>query len=210
MILRLSVFLENKTENRPLSFGGKNVSNLTQKAIKETFVELLNEKPLSQITVKMIVEKCGINRNSFYYHYQDIPELIEEIVKSEADRIIEEYPAVDSIETALKVAINFAGKNRRAILHIYNSVNRDIFEQSLWRVCEYVVRNYTDVVLAGRSIDKLDREVIERFYRCECFGMVIEWLNSSTNEDVHKQIERFCELHRGMPEEVLRRSVEKE
>ena len=185
------------------------MSNLTQKAIRETFIELLEEKPLSQITVKMIVEKCGINRNSFYYHYQDIPALIEEMVMEEADRIIEEYPAIDSIETALKAMIDFAGKNRRAILHIYNSVNRDIFEQSLWKVCEYVVENYTDIVLDGKKIDKLDREVIERFYRCECFGVVIEWLNTGTGDDVHKQIERFCELYRGMPEEVLRRSFEK-
>ena len=35
-------------------------------AIKKTFVELLEELPMSSITVKMIVEKCGINRNSFY------------------------------------------------------------------------------------------------------------------------------------------------
>ncbi|MCR5324889.1 MAG: TetR/AcrR family transcriptional regulator [Lachnospiraceae bacterium] len=183
------------------------MSNFTQKAIRETFIELLNEKPLSQITVKMIVEKCGINRNSFYYHYQDIPALIEEMVMEEAGRIIEEYPAIDSIETAMKATIDFAGKNRRAILHIYNSVNRDIFEQSLWKVCEYVVKNYTDVILNGRSIDELDREVIERFLRCECFGIVIEWLNTSTDADVHKQIERFCKLYHGMPEEVLRRVI---
>ena len=47
--------------------------NRTKDAIKQTFLELLNEKPLNQITVKMIVEQCGINRNSFYYHYQDLP-----------------------------------------------------------------------------------------------------------------------------------------
>ena len=42
--------------------------NRTKDAIKQTFLALLNEKPLNQITVKMIVEQCGINRNSFYYH----------------------------------------------------------------------------------------------------------------------------------------------
>ena len=38
-----------------------------------------------------IVEKCGINRNSFYYHYQDLPALIEEIIKEEAEAIIRKY-----------------------------------------------------------------------------------------------------------------------
>ena len=184
------------------------MSNLTQKAIRETFTELLNEKPLSQITVKMIVEKCGINRNSFYYHYRDIPSLIEEMVVDEANSIIEEYPAIDSIETAMKAAIDFASKNRRAILHIYNSVNRDIFEQSLWKVCNYVVRSYSDLLLKDRKVDPLDREVVERFYRCVCFGVVIEWLNNGsgvTPEEIDSQIERFCTLYRGIPEEIIGR-----
>ena len=47
------------------------MANFTQKAIKETFIALLEEHPLSDITVKNIVETCGINRNSFYYHFQD-------------------------------------------------------------------------------------------------------------------------------------------
>ena len=45
------------------------MANFTRKAIKEAFLKLLNQRPLSQITVKDIVEDCGINRNSFYYHF---------------------------------------------------------------------------------------------------------------------------------------------
>ena len=52
------------------------MANFTRKAIKETFLALLEERPLNDITIKDIVEKCGINRNSFYYHYQDLPALI--------------------------------------------------------------------------------------------------------------------------------------
>ena len=44
----------------------------TKAAIKATFISLLNKKPLNKITVKEIVEECGINRNSFYYHFDDI------------------------------------------------------------------------------------------------------------------------------------------
>lgn len=57
------------------------MANFTSRAIKQTFIELLEQRPLKDITVKDIVETCGINRNSFYYHFQDLPALIEEIVK---------------------------------------------------------------------------------------------------------------------------------
>ena len=39
------------------------MANFTKNAIRSTFISLLEEKPLNQITVKMIVEECGINRN---------------------------------------------------------------------------------------------------------------------------------------------------
>lgn len=58
--------------------------NFTQKAIKESFIKLLNDKPLHQITVKDIVEDCGVNRNTFYYHFTDIPTLLQEIIIEEA------------------------------------------------------------------------------------------------------------------------------
>jgi AcrR family transcriptional regulator len=182
--------------------------NFTKEAIKKTFLELLDKMPLNKITVKMIVEKCGINRNSFYYHYEDLPNLIEEIINEEADRIMLEYPDIKSAETAMRAACDFASKNRRAILHIYNSVNRDIFEIYLWRVCDYVISSYGKNILDGKNISEPDREIIIRFYRCECFGIVIEWLNERMETDMQSYISRLFELHHGMAEEMIRRSMD--
>ena len=63
------------------------MANFTEKAIKASFLKLLNERPLTKITVRDIVEDCGINRNSFYYHYRDIPALLEELITEQADTI---------------------------------------------------------------------------------------------------------------------------
>lgn len=184
------------------------MANFTKKAIKDTFIELLSERLLSQITVKDIVERCGINRNSFYYHFRDIPSLIEEIVIEEVDRIIAKYPTLDSLEMAFNAAIDFAEKNRRAILHIFNSINRDIFEQYLWKVCDYIVVSFCKTVFAEQPVSDDDREIIIQFYKAQCFGMVIDWLSSGMKEDVYHKIHRICELQKGMIEETIRRSVE--
>ncbi|MBQ1410843.1 MAG: TetR/AcrR family transcriptional regulator [Oscillospiraceae bacterium] len=184
------------------------MSSFTKDAIKQTFLLLLDEKPLNQITVKLIVETCGINRNSFYYHYPDLPALIEEIIREEGNRIMQEYPTIETIEMAMQAAVDFAAKNRRAILHIYHSVNRDIFEQYLWQVCEYVVSSYGRTVLQDRQIDPQDQELIGRFYVCECFGVVIDWLNHKMESDIQARITRFCSLQKGLIEEMIRRSTE--
>ena len=72
--------------------------NFTKKAIKDTFIALLDERPLNRITVKDIVEACGINRNSFYYHFEDLPALLEEIIAEQVQRLIQSHPTVDSLE----------------------------------------------------------------------------------------------------------------
>lgn len=60
-----------------------------KREIKNSFIKLLTERPISQITVKDIVEDCGVNRNSFYYHFQDIPSLLEEIIVEMTAKVIE-------------------------------------------------------------------------------------------------------------------------
>ena len=75
--------------------------SFTKKAIKEAFIKLLEQYPLKQITVKDIVEECGINRNSFYYHFTDIPSLINEIMAENEDRIIEKSAVADSLKKTL-------------------------------------------------------------------------------------------------------------
>ena len=77
----------------------------TKRTIRDSFIGLLNEKPLSQITVRDIVDRCGLNRNTFYYYYQDIPQLLESIVDEEADRMIREHPAAESLEECLNLSL---------------------------------------------------------------------------------------------------------
>ena len=56
------------------------MSQLTKRAITESFMKLINQVPFDKITVKDIVEDCGVNRNTFYYHYSDIYALLDEIL----------------------------------------------------------------------------------------------------------------------------------
>ena len=181
--------------------------NFTKMAIKASFIKLLNERPLNQITVKDIVLDCGINRNTFYYHFPDIPTLAQEVITQEADEIIKKYPTIDSVEQCLSVAIEFAMNNKRAVLHLYNSANRDLFEQYLMDVCDHVVTAYVSTVLNGRTIHEYDKQLLIRFFKCTCFGQIVEWLNAGMKEDIRIPFHRLCELSQGMSEEFLRRSM---
>lgn len=179
------------------------MSNFTERAIRGAFISLLNERPLSKITVKDITDRCGINRNSFYYHYQDIPSLLSEVFTSEINRIISEYPSIDSMETCVKVAVGFSLENRKAILHVFNSINRDMFEQYLWRVCEHTVKVYLDTALPDVKLTNTDRDIINRYLVCEVFGLILGWLNTGMKENYESFFTRACEIRKGFLEEMI-------
>lgn len=178
------------------------MANFTKKAIREAFIKLLEQRPLSQITVKDIVEECGINRNSFYYHYQDLPTLIEEIIKEEAEAIIRAYPSVTSVVQCFDAATEFASRRKTAIMHIFRSVNRDVFERNLMLVCEYFVGNYVDTALEKETISDDDRKTIVNYYKCVCFGLIIDWLSSGMTEGYIQSIRRIFLLKKDLAMEI--------
>ena len=59
------------------------MSQITKRALAASLKRLLAEKPLSKITISDITDDCGINRMTFYYHFQDIYDLIEWICLDE-------------------------------------------------------------------------------------------------------------------------------
>jgi len=178
------------------------MANFTKKAIKEAFIQLLEERPLSEIKIKDIVETCGINRNSFYYHYQDLPALIEEIIKEEADAIIQKYPSVNTIVECYDALIEFASHRKKAIMHIYRSVNREVFERNLMELSEYFVRMYINTVLAGENIPEEDRTTAVNYYTCVGFGLIIGWLKNGMAEEYARSIRRMFSLKKDFSAEI--------
>ena len=58
-----------------------------EKILSEAFWELLEEKPYKKITVKDIVDRCQVNRNTFYYHFDGITTLFEEALIAWEEKI---------------------------------------------------------------------------------------------------------------------------
>ena len=182
------------------------MANFTKNAIKQTFIGLLETKALSKITVQDIADACGINRNSFYYHFQDIPALIEEIIMEEADRLIAEYPTISSLEKAILVAVDFAKKNQKMARNIYHSANRDIFEQHLWKICDYVVHAYGESAFPDVKADPESVEILADYYKCVCFGIIMEWMEKGMPQDTEAMVHKFLTLSEGMVERTLKRA----
>lgn len=170
------------------------MAQFTKKAIVEAFLELLNEKPLDKITVKEIVDRCGINRNTFYYHFEDIHALLAFVIDGEVEQVIARHANVESLEKGFTEAAHFALSNKRAIYHIYNSVRREELERYLNSIVEEVVRRMVESQNIAEGVSKLDRELIIHFYKCGLSGMVLAWIGEGMKTEPEQLIQSLCYL----------------
>ena len=171
--------------------------NFTKQAIKDSFLKLLNQQPLSKISVRSIVEDCGINRNTFYYHFADIPSLATEIITERADSIVREYANPESPAACLHAAVQFMTENRRAVMHMYRSISHDTVAFYLMQMCRHTVEAYAAAAYGDLPISKEDQDILIRFWQCECYGQIVEWLSNDMRYDIQAQFDRLCTLYRG-------------
>ena len=183
------------------------MADFTARAIRETFIGLLDEKPLASITVKDIVTKCGINRNTFYYHYDNIPSLLEDIVERDAEKIMTSRRNHNSLADCLEDAIGFAMEHRNAVRNIYSSVSRSVFEQSLWRVCEYVVSSYVSIADDRQRLTPDKRNIVVKYLKAVLFGLVSLWQESGLDENILSQLHTIASVKEGDLEKMIEKSV---
>lgn len=65
------------------------MSNITKQALEASLKRLLLQKPLTKITIADITEDCGVSRMTFYYHFQDIYDLVEWACFEDASRALD-------------------------------------------------------------------------------------------------------------------------
>ena len=179
------------------------MANFTKIAIQKAFIKLLNERPMNQITVRTIVDECGINRNSFYYHFRDISDLAIELIESTTDKVLNEHKSIDTIENIVNEFIEFATKYKKAFLNVYNSLNREVFEQDLLMTCDQFVRKYFEKKLGSRKLPKETLETIILLYKSEFFGLFCEWLMRGMDEEFAEQIKKIFEQKRITEDKML-------
>lgn len=99
--------------------------------IAMNFLEMAKKKDIDKITVKDLAESCNISRQSFYYHFQDIYEVLEWTV-DQAIKITVEYSlTAESVEDAMQVMIFMVVDNHGVFAKMLNSQRRDLVEKLL-------------------------------------------------------------------------------
>ena len=186
------------------------MSQLTKNAIRTSFIKLLNDKAFDKITVKDIVEDCGINRNTFYYHYEDIYELLDELFKDETKKNLNCDFSVSSIEEAFINSMHFVMQNKKAVYHIYNSIQRDTLNNYLANAAGGFVSAFVKKQAEGLNVSDSDIELIITIFRSTIIGLIYKWLDNDMQVEPENYIRRLAFLVDGEVLRLLEKAAQKQ
>lgn len=182
--------------------------NRTKQVLSETFWQLLEEMPYSKITVKEIVDRCHVNRNTFYYHFQDIPALAEATMQIWVEGIVEKHFDFGNPQDCLLPLVAGCVARKKAILHIYRSVQREEFVRHLNGMIDHAVGVYADGVKNTLGAAPETLPVLCHFYKCTGIGLVLDWLDQNMGYDMPEFLERICGIFQEASQKALLRGPE--
>lgn len=167
------------------------MSKFTRQAIMYSMLKLLQEKSIDKITVKDICEMCEINRNTFYYYYSDIYQVLEELLRTETEKSLKEKQENHSFYEDCLKKYHLILEYKKALYHLYNSKNRDLILKYLYDITENYMEKYVLKEVEGKKLSAEDIQFIVDFYSNSMIGSILRWMQRGMMEKQEKLIYRL-------------------
>ena len=182
----------------------KNESKYFNTAIKmdEALITLLEKKDFEYITIKEICNTAGVNRSTFYLHYDNTSDLLKETTRY----IIDKHLAYYGIEQK-HISLQFETCRHEKLLFITNEYlvpyltfikdNQRLFKVSIKQlnslnmeeVYEKMFDHIFNPILSRFHVPENQRAYVMKFYLTGVFAIVMEWLNSNCSDNMDTVIQ---------------------
>ena len=179
----------------------------TKDEILNTLLELLKNKQLDDITVTELVEKCGISRQAFYYHFSDLYCVVDWALQREQDALKLVIP--DEWWQTMMDIVDLFHRNRTVVLNIYRAYERSYVEHCLRRW----IRPLIDVkVQEGARLHRVTEQQTEFVAELCSLGLVslvLNWLDRGMPSSFKDQMDDFYCIIDGSLDYMLERLEQK-
>lgn len=175
----------------------------TKMALKDSFIDLLEKKDISRITIKEICENADINRATFYAHYMDQYDLLRKIENELLENIgahFEAFYRADSAESMDEVRLaegifEYLKENARLCKLLLSERGDFSFQKKVMMlVYDKIIAELTD----NNRISKEDAEYVYSFTISGCVGMVQKWFNEGLVKSPRYMAEMVINLTMGL------------
>lgn len=181
------------------------MSQITKKALAGSLKKLSLNQPLDKITVTDIAEDCQVNRQTFYYHFQDIYDLVEWIYVGEVAVALGDKKTYDTWQQGFLQLFSYLQTNRAFVQNTYHSLSREYLERFLYKEAYNLLLDVIEEKSAGLSVRDNDKTFIAHFYKYGFVGLILDWIGTGMKEDPKEILGRLSVVIHGNIAEALER-----
>lgn len=163
----------------------------TKKLLSESLKKAMRSKNFSKITVSEIINDCGVNRKTFYYHFADIYDLLKWTFEEEAIEVVKNFDLLADYEEAIRFVMKYVEENKYIISCAYDSIGRDEMKRFFYKDFVGAVTSVIDAAEADlkHKLDPDFKKYAAQFYTEALSGMLIDWVKEKDNRDPEKTVE---------------------
>lgn len=167
----------------------------TKGKIFAVYEQLLSVKDIEKICVTDVVSKCGISRQSFYYYFSDIENLMECFLENKLDDILKNDSSLSG-EQALVLFVRNINENRKSIVKIGSSYRLATVQRIFIGVTKKWLRKLVQNFAKDYPIKGNDIQLFVDYHACGIGGyLIMTALNGYLDE--HKVVEDVLRLLNG-------------
>lgn len=155
------------------------MSKFTKKRIIDAFLSLLEKKSLDKLTVKDIIQTAEVNRNTFYYYFEDIYDLLQTVFEEKSEDFYNAYVDNDDFYECCIGAADIVINNRQAMIHIYKSKDRSLILKYMESVTKLFIERFVRKAAEGKNISDKGIEYITCFYSYAFAGNIAHWIEDN-------------------------------
>ena len=153
----------------------------TKRALAAALKSLMAQKPLEKITIHELTDACGMRRQNFYYHFEDIYDLLKWMFHEEAASLLRRHDGVIQWQDGLLQLFQYLQENRDVCLCALRSLGRShikcFFSDDIYGIIHHTVEQISlDIAGPGSSAPPVDTELLTSYYVIALSGVVESWL----------------------------------
>ena len=162
----------------------------TASYMDEALLALLENKNFEFITVKEVCQKAGVNRSTFYLHYESMNDLLEETINyvnnkfkdklSEIGKINDTTKVVLTSDKFLRPYLSFIMENKK----IYKLIHDKPHLFNLSMIANNLYREIFDVALTNFKVKEKEKKYIFAFYTEGVIGIIKRWVENDCNDEI--------------------------
>ena len=183
------------------------IALLTKRKLAQALKSRMAKQPFDKITVQELLDDADITRSTFYYHFEDVYDLLKWMFDTELLTLLEKSENCVSWDDGILLFMRYLEENRKVCLCAYNSVGREMLQRLFMKNTEAITRRFVNTLAADIPAKPEHVRFITEFYTMALVSTCAQWLKKPEGRTPEDMIALLHVAVRGSVEAALKRSA---